>query len=183
MVHMKKILTLSASFLAVLFILFLFRKNLYELYILEQFNEPAPAIELQTLEGEWIEPATFTGKVVVLDFWASWCGPCRKSFPQLEKVYRDYKNHPEVVILAVNTGWNNTLEDARRFVKENSYDLPFAYDPDSKLAERLVRPRGIPTYCILDKSGRWRLRHVGYWEFWEDYAGTLRRQIERLLHE
>lgn len=172
-----------ACVLVVLLLFYAVRKRVYELYVLEHFDKEVPAIELQTLDGRIIDPHTFKNKVVVLDFWATWCGPCRKTFPLLEKVYNDYENNPDVAILAVNTSWNDTIEEARQFVEKNRYTIPFVYDKDSKLADTLVKPRGIPAFCILDKSGKLRIRHVGYLEFLEDYHATLKKQIEKLLDE
>ncbi|HUL74838.1 MAG TPA: TlpA disulfide reductase family protein [Vicinamibacterales bacterium] len=175
-------MVLSAVLLIVVLLVAL-RKEAYEVYVLEHFDKEAPALELQTLDGEIITPDTFRNKVVVLDFWATWCGPCRRTLPLLEEVYNEYRQNPDVVILAVNTSWNNSIEDARRFVAQYDYTVPFAYDRDSRVADALVRPRGIPTFCILDRSGKLRLRHVGYLKWFEDYRTTLKRQLERLLKE
>jgi cytochrome c-type biogenesis protein len=95
-------------------------------------NEKIEPFELTDLDGNLIESSDFQGKVLVLDFWSTWCGVCRTAFLEFQKVYRKYKHHPEVAFLAVNTSrGDDSPERVKRFVEINSYEFPVAYDEDS----------------------------------------------------
>ncbi|MEM6336021.1 MAG: TlpA disulfide reductase family protein [Bacteroidota bacterium] len=127
--------------------------------VLEQ-GDDVPAFEVATLEGERISSEEFEGKILVLDFWATWCGPCLVAFPKLENVYARYAEDPDVLFLAVNTG-DDTMEKAQEFAQENPYLFPFVYDIDGTLTPQMVT-LGIPTLVIIDQEGRLVHRQTGY---------------------
>ncbi|MBA4320069.1 MAG: hypothetical protein C0412_16840, partial [Flavobacterium sp.] len=99
-------------------------------------NKPAPKLSLKSLDGKTVNLADLKGKVVVVDFWATWCGPCKASFPALQKVYEKYLQNKNVVILAVNT-WEyekgNTREKiVKKFISDNKYNFPVLLDHEDK---------------------------------------------------
>jgi thiol-disulfide isomerase/thioredoxin/Tfp pilus assembly protein PilF len=134
----------------------------------ELVNKPAPLFSLKSLEGKTVNLADLKGKVVVVDFWATWCGPCKASFPTLQKVYDKYKDNPNVVILAVNT-WENESGAEREktvkdFIKENKYTFPVLFDIDERAKAFVTQfgVEGIPTKFILDKEGNIQFKTVGF---------------------
>jgi len=121
----------------------------------KRVNKPAIDFEVKNLQGEVVKLAQLKGKVVVLDFWATWCGPCKQAFPYVQKIYEKYKDNPDVVILAVNT-WENESGFARqqvvkKFLEENKYTFPVVYD-ESGVVEK-YKVEGIPTQFFIDRKG------------------------------
>lgn len=104
-------------------------------------------------EGNEISLSSLKGKVVFLNFWASWCGPCRMEMPHMQKVYEEYKDK-DVVILAVNitASEKNGIEGVNSFLQENKYTFPVLYDKDGTVAEK-YRISAIPTTYIINKDG------------------------------
>ena len=83
---------------------------------------PAPDFELYSFNGETISSSVLKGKVIVLEFWDTRCGPCRRLMLEMEKLYLKYKDNPEVAILEVNAGWE-TKENAQKFISNQDYEL------------------------------------------------------------
>ncbi len=143
-------------------------------------DKPAIPFALKDLSGTTVSLESLKGKVVIVDFWATWCGPCKASFPFLQKVYEKYRQDPFVVILAVNT-WENKKgqerEDlVRRFMADNKYTFPVLFD------EGFVEKfgvEGIPTKFVLDGTGRIRFKSVGF-DGGEKMIAELTAQIELL---
>lgn len=111
-------------------------------------------------EGFNLEDATlpiklsdFRGKVVVLNFWASWCGPCRIEMPSLEALWQRYKNEG-LVVLTVNrtNSGSETKEKARNYVEGEGFTFPVVFDPRGRLG-LMYGINVIPTTYILDKNG------------------------------
>jgi thiol-disulfide isomerase/thioredoxin len=130
----------------------------------KRVNKPAIDFEAKNLQGEVVKLAQLKGKVVVLDFWATWCGPCKQAFPYVQKVYEKYKDNPDVVILAVNT-WENESGFARqqavkKFLEENKYTFPVVYD-ESGVVEK-YKVEGIPTQFFIDRKGVIQFKTVGF---------------------
>lgn len=123
----------------------------------------APDFTAHTPDGKEVKLSQFKGKVVILDFWATWCGPCMASMPGLEEVYQQIKDK-KVVVLSLNT-WDEK-EDFKKWVKENSgtkYHFNFVRDPaegdragirKASIAKRLYNVPGIPTMYVIDKNGK-----------------------------
>ncbi len=98
------------------------------------------------------------GKVVVIDFWASWCGPCRQSFPWLNSIAQKYRDKG-LVVLGINV--DRERSDADRFLKEVPANFPVVYDPAGSLAAK-YQVAGMPSTFILDPEGHVIAKHVGF---------------------
>jgi peroxiredoxin len=145
----------------------------------QTLNQAAPSFELALLDGRTVSSRSLKGRVVVLDFWTTWCPPCRREFPELEKVYARFQARRDVAFYAVDGGRGDTPEQARRYFREAGYRLPVAYDHGSKVYEAFGAP-GFPTLVVIDREGRLRFRHTGFLGA-EDFAGNLTELLDRLL--
>jgi len=143
-------------------------------------NRPQPALNgLTDLAGKAVSLSSMKGKIVVMDFWATWCVPCMKEMPFLQKVYDKYKNNPNVVFMVINTGAGNVIDDARGWVKKNkNYTFPIYFNNDKDI-DKKIGFTVIPTVALLDKSGRMQFRTVGFEG--SGMEAKLTQQIEILL--
>jgi thiol-disulfide isomerase/thioredoxin len=118
-------------------------------------------MSMPTHAEQWISKfdlAQYKNKVVYLDFWASWCGPCRKSFPWLNDIQAKYKNQG-LVVIGVNL--DTELDQAKKFLKDVPANFRVYSDPDGKLAEK-YKLVGMPSSFVIDGKGKVRHRHVGF---------------------
>jgi len=111
-------------------------------------NQPAPDFELKTLDGDKVRLSELR-KPVLLSFWASWCGPCRRELPRLEKLNAEYKSKG-LVILGVNDEEKST---ARKFLAKEGLSIP-TLDDAARKVHRLYRVRSIPSVFLIDASGK-----------------------------
>ena len=114
------------------------------------------------------------GDVVYVDFWASWCNPCRKSFPWLNTANTAYKSHG-LKVVAVNVDKDKQL--ANDFLDKVDVSFPVLYDPDGRFAQAF-QLKGMPSSFILDDKGEVLASHVG---FFEDKIDIYEEKIESLL--
>jgi len=144
-------------------------------------SAPAPDFSISRLDGTVVNSAEFRGRVVVLDYWATWCPACRREMPELEKLYQRYKGNRRVSFWAVDVQGNGeTPEKAQAFMQNEGYTLPIALGSE-KSSERL-NPDGFPSLVIIDTTGRVRLIHTGY-DRSEQFQAKLSAQIDTLLAE
>ena len=120
-------------------------------------TEPARDFTLELTDGGVISRADLQGKVVLIDFWASWCAPCRQEAPALEQVYREYAG-PDVEFVGVNI-WDNP-ESAAAFLAEFGVGYPTGADADGGIALD-YGVRGIPEKFFIDANGLVRRKYVG----------------------
>jgi peroxiredoxin len=119
---------------------------------------PAPPFTLAAKGGADVSLSQFKGQVVMLNFWASWCGPCRQEMPLLESIYKKY-NKLGFTMIGVNVEPDSNAAD--QWLKETPVSFPILYDRDSKVS-KLYDVEGMPSTVIIDRSGKLRKLHRGY---------------------
>ncbi|GAA3375352.1 TlpA disulfide reductase family protein [Streptomyces sannanensis] len=126
-------------------------------------RQAAPRLAGETLDGRQLDVSDFRGKVVVLNFWASHCGPCRLEAPHFTKVAKETKAKG-VEFVGINTR-NTSRTDAVNFERDFGVAYPSLYDPDGKLMLRFPRgslnPQAIPSTIVIDREGRIAARYLG----------------------
>jgi thiol-disulfide isomerase/thioredoxin len=121
-------------------------------------DKEAPDFKLALLDGGEVELSRLEGKnVVLLDFWATWCGPCRQVMPALQEISNEYKSKG-VRYLAVNLREKN--DEISTYLKSAKLDIEVPLDKDGEVA-KLYQVQGIPTMAVVDKKGIVRDVHVG----------------------
>ena len=136
----------------------------------------APDFTLKTLDGQEITLSQLKGKTVLLDFWATWCGPCRESIPHLIQLYNNYRENG-FELIGMDVG-ESDLEAVRRFVKSMDIPYPIVVAPDD-VAKR-YRVSGIPATVLIDREGNIRERMAG---FNSTIAQELTRKVAELTSE
>jgi thiol-disulfide isomerase/thioredoxin len=120
-------------------------------------GEAAPPLRAQDSSGHWLHLQELRGKVVYVDFWASWCAPCRKSMPMLDRLQQQWAE--DLVVIGVNVDAKH--DDALGFLKNTPVDFPIVFDPRGEWAEKFAAP-GMPTGYLIDRAGVIRHVKVGY---------------------
>ncbi len=126
-------------------------------------NENAPNFKLKNLKGEDVELAALKGKVVILDFWATWCGPCIASFPAMQTAMKELENDKNVAFLFVNC-WEN-VEDkhthVKNFLEKRNLDFNVIFDLDAAVSKS-YGVTGIPAKFFIDTEGKLRYKASGF---------------------
>jgi thiol-disulfide isomerase/thioredoxin len=131
---------------------------------------------LPAVKGEPLKMQSLKGKTVVLDFWATWCGPCKAQRPMYQQVEALYKGNPDVVFLSVNTDEDKKLVEP--YVTAQKWSNPVYYE--SGLGA-MLQVRQIPTTIVLDREGQIVSRMAGFIP--ERFVDMLKSRIEETLHE
>ncbi len=118
----------------------------------------APQFTLAARSGSSISLAQYKGQVVMLNFWASWCGPCRQEMPLLESIYKKY-NRLGFTLIGVNVEPDSNA--ANDWLKQTPVSFPILYDKDSKVS-KMYDVAGMPSTVIIDRAGKVRVLHRGY---------------------
>lgn len=115
-----------------------------------QVGEPAPGFELTLFDGETLNLSDLEGKVVVLNFWASWCPPCRWEMPAFERIWQEYEDEGVVFVGVAVSDWE---PDARAFAEQTGVTYPIGLDDSGEIA-RTYRPVSMPTTYFIDREGK-----------------------------
>jgi len=118
----------------------------------------APPFSLGSKAGSTVSLAQYKGQVVMLNFWASWCGPCRQEMPLLESIYKKY-NRLGFTMIGVNVEPDSNA--ANEWLKQTPVSFPILYDKDSKVS-KMYDVAGMPSTVIIDRTGKVRVLHRGY---------------------
>lgn len=145
--------------------------------ISESTTSQIPSIDfmVKNEDGTTINTADLKGKVVFINFWASWCPPCRAEFPSIQEFYEKYRNHQDIVFLTVNLDDNPGLGKA--YLKQKNFTVPFII-PAGAIPKELYSG-SLPTTVVLDKKGRIRLHHQGLADYSKDSFYT---QVDELVN-
>jgi Thiol-disulfide isomerase and thioredoxins len=138
-------------------------------YLRHLMNKPAPKFTLTDVNGKDVSLSDFKGKIIIVDFWATWCGPCKASFPAMQLAVNKYKNDPDVKFLFVHT-WETSktpLKDAKAYLDTNHYTFDLYIDPKnetgkSNKAAEMFGVKGIPQKFIIDGKGNIRFNVGGF---------------------
>ncbi len=129
----------------------------------QMVDMPAAAFNLNDLEGKPVSLESLKGKVVILDFWATWCGPCQAAFPGMKIYVEKVKDDPKVAVLFVNS-WERAEDkkkNAQDFITANNYPFRVLLDDKDTVIDA-YKVDGIPTKFVIDGKGRIRFKSVGY---------------------
>lgn len=135
-----------------------------------------PDVTLQAADGSRVRLAEHAGNVLLIDFWASWCAPCKTSFPALDALFREYQPRG-VRILAVNV--DERRRDADTFLMAHPHTMTVLFDPMGAAA-LAFGVRGMPSSFLVDRGGTIRFSHMGYTS---DIAAQYRHELDLLLSE
>lgn len=135
-----------------------------------------PDLSFSDETGRTLHLADFKGQVVLLDFWASWCVPCRVSFPAVDALHKELGTHG-FTAMAINV--DEQRKNADSFLEVRPHTMPVVFDPKGRAAEAFAL-QAMPSALILDRTGRVRFRHMGYTE---RTIAQYRAEILQLLKE
>ncbi len=154
----------------------------------KMIDKPAPDFTLKDIDGNTVQLSKLRGKVVVLDFWATWCGPCKRSLPAMKMTVDKYKNDPDVVFLFIHTWERGTAEQANKDAKAYLHDHGFdefhlvmdTVNPQTKKNDAVSAygVDGIPAKFVIDKQGKIRFNISGFGGSDEDAVAELSAMIE-----
>lgn len=141
-------------------------------------GQVAPDFELETLEGKKVKLSDLRGQVVVLDFWAAWCGPCIRAFPFLERSHKTFADKP-VMFIGVCSDRRSSMSKIESVVKQSGVTFPIAMDRDSKV-QMTYQVQGLPTTMVIDQKGVIRSKHRGFSAYG---ISQLTKEVSELLGE
>ena len=139
-------------------------------------RKPAFNFNLKTLDGKSLQLSALKGKVVLLDFWATWCPPCAEEIPHFKELYDQYRGKGlEIIGVALDDGGE---KDVAPFAQENKINYPLSATGAQELAQAYGGVRGIPTTFLIDKQGRIAQKYIGY-----QSKEVFEKEIQALLAE
>lgn len=141
-----------------------------------ELSGPAPDFTLKSRDGKNVRLADLRGQVVMLNFWASWCGPCRQEMPILDELAKRY-GRAGFTLLGVNVEQDSSAGE--KYLKETPVNFPILWDPTSEVS-KLYHIDAMPSTVMIDRDGNMRYLHRGYKP---GYENDYKKQIKELIRE
>jgi len=153
-------------------------ESLNEKFVAQEFAIPNNTLasidfELDNIDGDQEKLSDYQGKVVFLNFWATWCGPCKMEMPSMQKLYEEFRADG-LEIIAVNLG--ESQKTVAKFLEENNLTFPVLLDETNMVAS-IYGARSIPTTYIIDRNGDILSMTVGTREWFTEETGALFSEI------
>lgn len=126
----------------------------------EDSGDTAPDLKLQALDGTTTQLSALFGKPMIVNFWTTWCTPCKAELPLLQQAYEQYGQEINFVMVNLTDGGRDTVEGVSAFIEENGYTFP-AYCDIDYAASKLYGIVGIPSTVLIDMNGKVIDTHVG----------------------
>ena len=123
----------------------------------KQLAADIKGIKFQDIDGKIVDLGDLKGKVIFLNFWATWCPPCRAEMPSINKLYQRYKKDPHIVFIFADA--DGDLKKSVKFMQNRKYEFP-VFQASSKIPEQIFAG-ALPTTVVFDKQGRLSLHHEG----------------------
>ena len=123
----------------------------------------AANFKLEALDGHTVSLESLRGKVIFLNVWATWCGPCREEMPSMEMLYEDFKDNKDFVMLAVSQDTKGRSMVAP-YVEKNGFHFAILLDPENKISES-YDVSGVPETFIIDRKGQIVAHHMGAFDW------------------
>jgi peroxiredoxin len=139
-------------------------------------GDRAAEFKLKDLDGNTVSLSSLRGKVVFLNIWATWCGPCREEMPAMETLYNEFKSNKDFVMLAVSQD-RRGKDAVAPYVEKNGYHFRVLLDPDNTVGDS-YDVSGVPETFIIDRRGRIVAHHMGAFD-WS--RSDVREAVEQLL--
>lgn len=132
----------------------------YDATFLTRPGDPLPAFSLQSSDGQTIRSADLLGKVVLINFFATWCPPCNKELPHLEKeIWAKYRDNPRFALLSI--GREHKVEEVKKFKQDKNLTLPMGADPDRAIYKQFATET-IPRNYLIGKDGKILYQSKGF---------------------
>lgn len=140
-----------------------------------ELGSPASDFELADLSGKSVKLSDYKGKTVVINFWATWCPPCKKEMPDFDLLDKELKKTNNAVLLAVNMtdGKRETPSKVKLFIRENNYGMSVLLDTEGKAA-KLYDIKWLPTTVVVDREGKL---------YWQMFGETTKEAVLKVIKE
>ena len=123
-------------------------------------KQPAPDFTVKDADGNSVSLSDKIGKPIIINFWATWCPPCRSELPYFDRFYTEYGDKVEFMMIDLTDGTRETAEGVLAFIEENGYTFPVYYDSDTSAA-LTYQISSIPLTVLIDEDGNIVERHLG----------------------
>ncbi|NLD05961.1 MAG: TlpA family protein disulfide reductase [Synergistaceae bacterium] len=140
-----------------------------------ELGSPARDFELADLNGKSVKLSDYKGKTVVINFWATWCPPCKKEMPDFDLLDKELKKTNDTVLLAVNMtdGKRDTKSKVESFIRENNYGMSVLLDTEGNAA-KLYDIKWLPTTVVVDRKGKLH---------WQIFGETTKETVLKVIKE